>query len=298
MKRRFVQAFVLVRTAFVGMRRSAGPTALAVMTIAVALLLGGSFGLVVANMSRLVAAANEQLEVVAYLEAGLAEEARDALRARAEAIDGVAAVVLVTPEEALARFRETAGAAIVEGLEENPLPASLELALDEAGRTPEGIAAVRVALEPLDGIDEVAREGDWVEAYAGALAVVRTGAWVVGGVLALAALLIVASTIRLAMVARRDELEILSLVGASRSFVRAPFVLEAFVQGMLGGLLALGALWLGFGAATRSLGGALRLVLGDAEPRFYDGGEALRLVLAGALLGTIGALLAVRGLQR
>ena len=108
-------------------------------------------------------------------------------------------------------------------------------------------------------------------------------------ILALATLLIVANTIRLAVLSRRDELEILSLVGASRAYVSMPFLIEGLIQGAAGGALALGLLYAVFRLVVPGFEFGLELVLGGVEPRFFSAGEAIWLLAAGAGLGLFGA---------
>lgn len=184
---------------------------------------------------------------------------------------------------------------LLEGFEENPLPASLEIGLRTQYRSLEGIQILEAAIKGLPGIDEVAYGGDWVDGYARATTLIRVLGYALGVVLSLAALLIVANTIRIGIYARREELEILSLVGASRMYVRAPFVVEGTLQGALGGVLALIFLWLAFLLLIPQLQYALVFLLGNTAPRFLDLGEMLVLVAGGAALGFVGALAALIG---
>jgi cell division transport system permease protein len=114
-------------------------------------------------------------------------------------------------------------------------------------------------------------------------------------VLGLAALLIVANTIRLAVYARRDELEILALVGASRTFVRVPFLLEGTIQGLLGGLIALFVVFGAFELVLPHVRMGLELVVGRAELQFFSTAESIRLVASGAGLGLLGSMTALVG---
>ena len=210
-------------------------------------------------------------------------------------IEGVAGVVWVSKQEALARFRAGVGegAALLEGLDENPLPASLEITLAPERRSADVLGEVSATLAGLQGIDDLAYGSDWVEGYSRAVALVRGVGTVIGAVLGLAALLIVANTIRLAVYARRDEIEILLLVGAGRSFVSVPFLLEGLAQGALGGLLALGLLYGLFHLFLPGLADGLAFVIGHARPEFLGGQGALLLVGAGAALGVIGSSVAL-----
>ena len=125
------------------------------------------------------------------------------------------------------------------------------------------------------------------------VALVRAAGLGIGGVLALAAVLIVSNTIRLAVYARRDEIEILLLVGGSRSFVSIPFLLEGLVQGLTGGALALGALYGVYQLLLPSLQGGLTFLLGNATPGFLGAEGALWLLVAGASLGVLGSAAAL-----
>ena len=174
-------------------------------------------------------------------------------------------------------------------------PRSLEIHLGPESRNAESIAILEAAIDGLPGIEELAQGQEWIEGYARAVSLVRGGATAIGIVLGLAALLIVANTIRLAVYARRDELDILALVGASRTFVRVPFMLEGTLQGLLGGLIALLVVWGGYEMVLPHLRFGLDLLVGRAELRFFTTGESVRLVASGAGLGLLGSMTALFG---
>jgi cell division transport system permease protein len=284
-----------VRSAWLGLRGSPLPAAVAVATIAMSLFLVGVFALLLSNMSGILDRFGREVRLTAYVEAGLGSDAERALLERARRAPGVAKAEWVSREAALERFRQRLGgdSALLEGLEENPLPASIEIELAAPERSAEGLARVKRTLEGLPGIAEVSHGHAWVEGYARAIALLRAAALALGGVLGLAALVIVTNTIRLAVYARRDEIEILMLVGATRTFVAIPFLLEGLVQGTLGGLIALGLLYGSFSLLGGSLQGALTFLLGHAEPVFLDAGGCGALVAAGAGLGAVGSAAAL-----
>lgn len=282
-----------------GLAASPITSAVATATIAVCLLLAGAFTLLLTNMERVLARFGEELHVSAYLADGLTVAEQERLAERVEAVPGVESVTLVTKEVALERFRASpfGRASLLDGLDDNPLPASLEIVLVPAERNRGGVEALVAALRGDPGIAELGYGHEWVEGYARAVALVRGLALGIGAVLALATLLIVANTIRLSIYARRDEIEILQLVGAGRSFVATPFLLEGLLEGALGGLVALAALAVGFRALRALLGGGLELLLGYAEPAFFGAGGALLLVAAGAGLGLVGSAAAMTMLR-
>jgi cell division transport system permease protein len=287
---------LFVRTAIRGIASSPVTSGISIVTIGVTLVLVGAFALLLRNMEELLDQFGDDLRIAAYLESEISGEALRALEDRVLAIPGVEEVETFSKDQALERFRASvgSGSALLDGLEVNPLPASLEISLSEDRRSAEGMEAVAGVIEELDGVESLSAGRDWVEGYLRAVALVRAVGIGLGIILALATLLIVANTIRLGIFARRDELEILSLVGASRPFVQTPFLLEGIVQGAAGGAIALGLLYALFHLALPGFEFGLELLIGTA-PRFFSSREALFLVAGGAGLGLFGSAAALSG---
>ena len=300
MRRVAVRVSYFVRTALRGLRSSPFTSAVAILTISVSLVLVGAFTLLIHNMEDLLTRFGDELHVSAYLEGGISDDALQSLREQVATLDGVAEVRSVSQEEALERFQQGVGRgnALLEGLGENPLPASLEIVLAPDHRAPDDLRALTERVHALPGVADLASGSDWVEGYLRAVAVVRGVGWGLTVVIALATVLIVGNTIRLAVYSRRDELEILALVGAGRGFVSVPFLLEGLLQGAIGGALALSLLYAVFRVVLPGLEFGLELVLGST-PRFFTSAEASALVGAGAALGALGSGAAVaRGWRR
>jgi cell division transport system permease protein len=274
-----------------GLRGNPVTSAVAAATIGLCLLLVGAFAVLVSNMEAILLRFGEELHVVAYLDDDLPGDRLDGLMERALAEPGVETVEYVSREEAAARFRATQPerAALLEGLEQSPLPASLEIRLEPAHRNAEGVRALVGALAKLHGIAELGGGNEWIEGYAHAVDLIRGVGFAIGGVLGLATLLIVGNTIRLSIYARRDEVEILRLVGAGGAYVAAPFLLEGLFEGLLGGVAGLALLYAGFAGLMPALRGGLLLLIGDTTPAFLTLAGALRLVAAGAALGVLGS---------
>jgi len=293
------QGLLALTGALRGLAASPLTSAVATATIALCLLLAGAFALLLTNMERVLARFGEEVHVSAYLAEGLAAGEQERLAERVQAAPGVESVTLVSKQVALERFRASpfGRASLLDGLDDNPLPASLEIVLTPAERNRSGVEALVAKLRGVEGIAELGYGHEWVEGYARAVSLVRGLALGIGAVLALATLLIVANTIRLSIYARRDEIEILQLVGAGRAFVATPFLLEGLLEGTVGGLAALAILALGFRAARVVLGGGLELLLGYAEPAFLGGSGAFALVAAGAVLGLVGSAAAMTMLR-
>lgn len=288
------QLVYFARAALRGLLGSPLPSAVSIATIALAVIPLGGLSVITANMRDLLDRQGESRQVTAFLAIDFDAGEEAALARRAATLAGVSRVELVTREAALERFRERlGGGALLDALEENPLPASIEVTLAPGADRAEEAGAVASALRALPGVDEVAGGEAWVEGYARALALVRSAGLGLGAILALATLLIVANTIRLAVYARRDELDILALVGASRTFLRVPYLVEGVIQGLLGGALGVVLLYGLFRIAVPQLGDALELFLGWSEPRFLAAEGIIALIAGGAAFGLVGAAVAV-----
>jgi len=293
-KAAFFQVLYFARAALRGLRASPVTSAVSIATIAVAVIPLGGLLVITGNMRALLDSYGRERHVTAFLDPQLADAQSEALARRVGALQGVAHVELVSREQALERFRKRLGAgALLEALEDNPLPASLEIALREESRSADRARGVVDAIGKLPGVDEVAGGEAWVEGYARALALVRSAGMGIGAVLAFATLLVVANTIRLAVYARRDELEILALVGASRTFLRTPFLIEGVAQGALGGAIGLVLLYLAFRLLVPQIGDALALFLGWSDPSFLAPRSLALVIGAAAAFGLVGAAIAV-----
>jgi cell division transport system permease protein len=288
------QLFYFVRAALRGLLGSPLPSAVSIATIALAVIPLGGLAIITSNMRALLDDQGQSRQVTAFLDLDLDDAEETALARRVASLGGVERVELVTREAALERFRDRlGGGALLDALEENPLPASIEVTLEPGADRAEDAGAVAAALRALPGVEEVAGGEAWVEGYARALALVRGAGLGLGAILALATLLIVANTIRLAVYARRDELDILALVGASRTFLRVPYLLEGVIQGTLGGALGVALLYGLFRLAVPQLGDALELFLGWSQPRFLAPEGIAALIAGGAAFGLVGAAVAV-----
>lgn len=274
---------------------------LSVGTMAAGLLMLSAYLLVVQNMRVVLESAGEELTLVAFLAPGKPPvPARiQALTAEFEALPRVEAVSYVSAEQALARLRADLGteASILEDMQENPLPPSFEIELVAAARTPEGVRGLAVELTRHEAVDDVRYGEAWVEGYA---RVLRALEWIgagFGACLMVVLAVIVAGTVRLAVYARSDEIQIQRLVGGGSLFVRLPFYLEGALQGAIGAAAALGVLYLAFSSALPAAGEALQLLLGRASPAFFGPGEITALILLGAGLGVGGSVLSLVHLE-
>jgi cell division transport system permease protein len=291
-----------LRSGLRGIRATPLVFSASVGTMAAGLLLLGTFLLVVENMRAVVERFGYELRVVAFLHDGQGADPAglESLRARAAALPGVASVGYVSPEAALERLRADLGgdAGILDGLDRNPLPASLEVEVRPGSRSPEQVQELAAALEALSEIDDVRYGSDWVEGYARVLRAIEWGGAILAVFLLFVLGAIVAGTVQLAIYAREEEIAILRLVGASAWYVRLPFYLEGALQGAVAAALAVALLYALLTLGLPWIREPLALLLGRTEPVFFGFSQVGLLLLAGVGLGVGGAMMALLQLDR
>lgn len=270
------------------------PTVVTVATIALAFGVLAGYLLVFQALDRAAGAWGERLEVSAYLEDAIGEAGGRDLARQVTAWPGVTRATYVSKEDALARFRAALAGqtALLEALPGNPLPASIEVSLAPDRRTAAGIRDIAAALRGLAGVSDVEYGREEAERLAALVRVVRLAGLAVGLVLALVATFIVASTIRLALYVRQEEVELLRLVGATERFVRAPFLIEGALEGLAGASLALGLAALARWIALPSLL-ALGDILAPAAVGFLPARTIVAVEGAGVLVGLAGSWLSL-----
>jgi len=267
---------------------------LSTLTIALALFVLGGFLAVTANLERLGAEWSNSAELSIYLKDDITADERRALETALVPGDLVAAHEYVSKPEALARFKQTFGdlAAAVDGAGGNPLPASLEVRLRPGPGVSGGVDSLASQLRQMPGVADVRYDRQWLTRVVSAINVIRGVGLFLGLVLTVAASLTVANVVRLALYARRDELEIMDLVGAPNAYVRGPFIMEGLLQGGIGALVALLALGVAFLAMRARYLMPLASALNLSSIRFLPIELCLVLILGGMAVGCLGGLVA------
>lgn len=277
--------------------RSWRSATLAILTIAAGLFVLGFFLMVNNNLQSVLGRWSQSAEMSVFLKDDISKEQLQAIDS-AIAQSGVSAErTHLSKKDAVARFKEDfpdlAGAA--DRLERNPFPASLEVRLVPSARESAGAVddlAARVGT--MAGVADVRYDRRWLSRLGSTVRFLRTIGLVIVGLLALAAALTVANVVRLAAYARRDEIEIMQLVGAPFAFIRGPFVAEGILQGGFGAVVALVFLWVVFLVGKAWYGRMAFEGLGLASLVFLTPGAVLGIVFGGMLLGCLGGLIVAR----
>ncbi len=278
--------------------RRAAAVAMAAITAAV--FVAGAFLVLSHNARRIVGSWSASAEMSVYL-------ADDAPAGAVQALDrwiqqsGMAeSAVYVSRDEAFRRFqRDFPGLADVAGTSaDHPLPASLEVLLRPEAAAGGVFEAWVADLRSRPGVIDVRYDLEWLSRLQRLVRSVEAGAFALVAILGLAAALTVASVVRLAAASRTDEIEIMRLVGAPLSTIRAPFVVEGLLQGALGAILALILLAAGAWFVQLRYGAWLAEITGLDRVSFLPPLAVVSVVAAGVVLGGLGGLVASRGAAR
>lgn len=231
-----------LREALAGLGRAPLLGGLSVAAIGLSLFLLGLFGLTAHNIDLALASVEEQVEVVAYLDDGTTAEQARLVRQEVAGYPEVAAVRHVTREEALreASRELTEFSDVFSDLEVNPLPASLEVSLRPEHRDPESVRGVAERLRGYGFVEDVRYGREWVDRIFALRRIGGLTAAVLGGAFAIAAAVLVGISVRMAILARAEAIEIMQNVGATEDYIRRPFLLEGLITGLVGGAVALG----------------------------------------------------------
>jgi len=272
------------------LRRNSFMSLASVMVVAVSLYLVGGVLLGRFAVNRFLDLQTEQLEVQVFLTGDVSEDERASIRADLEQMTEVQTVVFESKQEAFNRFkqlfRDQPG--IVENTEPDALPESFRVKLKD----PQQFEIVRDRLQGRPGIEEIRDYRSLLRQFFGIVNDIGRIGFVLVLLLAASAAMIIGTTIRLAIFARRKEIGIMKLVGASNWFIRVPFMLEGLVHGVFGTLVAVGLL-----LATRPL-----FVRAADHINFLNVSVTISEILAygawllvgGVLLGTLGSLVGLR----
>ena len=276
--------------------RSRLVNAVSIGTIAVSLFVLGAFLTIANRLEQVVSRWTEKVQVIVYLDDRIEPRVLESLEARLKQDAAVDAAERVSREQALARFRELFRdlSSLPEDLGENPFPASLELNLKPGHQSPAEVQRLAKAFEGVPGVREIQYDLLWIERLATGVRLVRGVGAFLGGILALAGVFTISNVIRLTIYAREDELDIMRLVGATRAYVKGPFVAEGMLQGGLGGVVAALLLWTALGWLSRALSSSDLLARTSLVPPVA---LAPLLVVGGMAVGLAGSLLSLSRLK-
>lgn len=282
------------KKAVAGMRNTLLVNVLAAMTISVSLALFGLFLVGLINAKQMTDRLSGRLEVVAYLNDNISRESLTALLEDVEGFPEAREVRYTSKEDALKSLKEelAANSYILDGLDMNPLPASIVIKLKEGFQNPPGLKKVAGRLRGRESIDELQYGGEWLEKFSALISIIKIGGAVLAIGLVLSTMLIVSNTIRLTIQTRMDEIEVMRLAGATRLFIKAPFFIEGVMLGGIGAVFATAAMAVLKWFIGYNFGNDLSLIFGESVNLFpYQ--AVIGLFFFGISSGLIGSIVSL-----
>lgn len=277
-----------VKEGFANLSRSKFAAFASTSAIAVALVLVGVFGVVGYEAKVVSTMLREQAgEMEVFIEQDASEQEQNALLARVKTMPGVAGTEFVSHEEAAKIFRREFGEEASAFEDPTFLPASIKMEMEPGYATPDSMSQMASVIEGWRSVDDVVLNRDLLVRVAENRQLINAIGIALGGIVLLAAIFLVANTIRLTIYARRLLIRTMKLVGATDRFVRRPFLVEGIVQGLTGGMLAAGFVW-----------GVYRVVFQQLDraplPTYVEVVLTGGLIGGGLLLGWLGSYFAAR----
>lgn len=285
----------LLREAVANVLTNRTTTLVAVGTTAFTFACVGVFLLLYVNLRTMASSLEQDIQVMVYLQDDLTEQARNDIEQQLKVDRAIGSLTFVSKERALADFQAQfpSESRLLQGLGQNPLPASFVVTLVAESRSSDAMRRWANRTQLIPGVSQVQYSQEWVEALAGIVRYIELAAIIVGVILSAASVTIIANTIRLALYSRREEIEILGLIGASTTFIRVPYLLEGAALGLCGSALSLVILKAGFELFRHQIHSATRFLGVDALLTFFSFDMCLVLMLVGLFLGCAGSFLSL-----
>jgi len=209
--------------------------------IGISMLIFSSFSLIAFNLTSFLKVWEEKIEIIAYVKKGVASSDVEGLYKKIRQFEGVEAVRYVSSGDAMAFMELKLGHQknLLDGIQPNILPSSFEIRLVKDFRNTDRIKGIVAQLRQLPQIDEIQYGQEWVETFLTLAHLFRITQWVLGGLLLMGIIFITFNTLQLTISSRKEEIEIMHILGASPAFIQVPFYIEGLIQGVVGTALAI-----------------------------------------------------------
>lgn len=286
----------MLREAWANILTNRTTTMVAILTTAFTLACVGIFLLLYVNLRAAAGWLQDDIKIMVYLEDNVTGAATSEVEKQLQNDRAVAATHFISKEQALGEFKRQfpSDSRLLEGLGQNPLPASYVVSLNPQYRSPDVVKRWAERVSRLAGVSKVDYNRDWIDALSTIIRSIEMVAIAFGLVLSAAAVTIIANTIRLTVFARRGDIAILRLIGATKTFIRIPYLLEGAILGGVGSAISLGMLKLLYELFRQQMrmsgpwGGLEDLMM------FFPLSICLVLMAVGVGLGCVGSFISLR----
>ncbi len=265
-----------------------------IVTIGLSILIVSSFVLFFINTNALLDSWRKGIRVLVYLEPQATEANRLDLRYQIQQMENVQEIHFISKETALQRLKDQMEhhSSLLENLKENPLPDAFEIRIIDASRELKKVAALAKKIKFLPQVEEVEYGQHWIAKFSHIINIFKFVGYAMGGLFLIATLFIIANTIRLVLYSRKEEIEIMRLVGSNDRFIKAPFYIEGLILSALGSIVGLVALFAAYRFVLSKFYDSLSL--GLLEIKFFSTEQFFLFVCGSMLVGWIGCYLSLK----
>jgi cell division transport system permease protein len=230
----------MIRRALQNMEGNLFPNLTTIAIIGITMLIFSSFSLIAFNLTAFLKIWEDKIEVIAYLKKGIPLSEVEELLKNTRQLEGIETVKYVSPFDAMAFMESKLGGQknLLDGIQPGVLPSSFEIRLKKDFRNSTSIKEVVSRLNQFPQIEEVQYGQEWVENVSAIVHIFRLTQWVLGGLLLIGIIFITSNTLQLTISSRKEEIELMHILGATPAFIRVPFYIEGLIQGLLGTGLA------------------------------------------------------------
>lgn len=265
-----------------------------IVTIGLSVLIVSSFALFFINTNALLDFWKKGIRVLVYLEPQATKANRLDLRYQIQQMENVQEIHFISKETALKRLKSQMKnhSSLLENLKENPLPDTFEIRIIDASRELTEVAALAEKIKSLSQVEEVEYGQHWIAKFSHIMNIFKFVGYAMGGLFLFATLFIIANTIRLVLYSRKEEIEIMRLVGSNDRFIKAPFYIEGLILSTLGGIVGLTALFMAYRFVLSKFHASLSL--GLFEIKFLSIEQFFLFISGSMLVGWIGCYLSLK----
>jgi cell division transport system permease protein len=269
-----------------------------VITISLSVFILSAFALFYMNATELLDAWKKGVRVIAYLAGDLSEERIEEVETRIESLQNVADVAFVSRERAFAALKADIGeqASLLEGLQHNPLPDAFEIRVAGSMASIDSVASLAASVKALEEVEDVDYARKWLSRFAGVYKLFRVTGLALVAMFFIATVFIVSNTLRLILYSRREEIEVMRIVGADERFIKSPFYLEAVFMALAGGFLGLFSLYLTYMATVPRF--APQSLFSFYEIRFLPAAAWLTIIFLSVVIGWAGCHFSIKRFLR